>query len=83
VQAFVWAGMVDMNLNRPAVALERFAGATRLDPTRVDAWVGVANASMTLGAWDRAAAALQHATQLNPDAPDVKQAAEHLRGLRR
>jgi tetratricopeptide (TPR) repeat protein len=83
VQAFVWAGMVDMNLNRPADALERFGDATRRDPTRVDAWVGVANASMTLGAWDRAAAALQHAAQLNPDAPDVKQAAEHLRGLRR
>ena len=83
MQAFVWAGMVEMNLNKPADALERFGAATRLDPTRVDAWVGVANAAMSLGAWDRSGAALQHAAQLNPDAPSVKQAAERLRGLRR
>jgi len=83
VRALVWAGMVEMNRNRPREALEQFGAATRLDPTRVEAWVGVANATMALGAWDRAAAALQHAAQLNPDSPDVKQAAEHLRSLRR
>ena len=55
----------------------------RIDPTRVEAWVGVANATMALGEWDRAAAALQHAAQLNPDSPDVKKAADHLRSLRR
>ena len=64
-------------------ALESFGRATRLDPTRVDAWVGVANATMALGEWDRAAAALQHAAQLSPDSPDVKQAANQLRSLRR
>jgi tetratricopeptide (TPR) repeat protein len=83
VRALVWAGMVEMNRNHPREALEHFGAATRLDPTRLEAWVGVANATMALGAWDRAAAALQHAAQLNPDSPDVKQAADHLRSLRR
>ena len=75
--------MLEMNLARPAQAVESFGRATRLDPTRVEAWVGIADATMALGAWDQAAAAVQHATQLNPDAPAVKQAAEHLRSRRR
>ena len=65
-----------------ADAVESFARATRLDPTRVEAWVGIANAMMTLGDWDRAAAAVQHATQLDPEAPAVKQAADRLRSRR-
>lgn len=83
VRANVWLGMVEMNRKNPTSALESFGRATRLDPTSVQAWVGVANATMARGEWDRAAAALQHASQLNPDSPDVKQAAEHLRSLRR
>ena len=42
-----------------------------------------ANATMARGEWDRASAALQHAAQLSPDSPDVKQAANQLRSLRR
>jgi tetratricopeptide (TPR) repeat protein len=83
VRAHIWLGMVEMNRRNPAAALESFGRATRLDPTRVEAWVGVANATMARGEWDRAAAALQHAAQLSPDSPDVKQAADHLRSLRR
>ena len=83
VRSRVWAGMVEMNRNNPRDALERFAGATRLDPTRAEAWVGVANATMSLGEWDRAASALQHAAQLDPQAADVTQAAERLRSFRR
>jgi len=83
VRALIWAGMVATNLARPADALESFAGATRLDPTRVDAWVGIANAAMTLGEWDRAAAAVRHATQLDPEAPAVKQTADRLQSRRR
>ena len=83
VRANVWLGMVEMNQPNPAGALESFGRATRLDPTRVDAWVGIANATMARGEWDRASAALQHAAQLNPDSPDVKQAANQLRSLRR
>ena len=83
VRANIWLGMVEMNRRNPAGALESFGRATRLDPTRVDAWVGVANATMARGEWDRASAALQHAAQLNPDSPDVKQAADQLRSLRR
>jgi tetratricopeptide (TPR) repeat protein len=83
VRALVYAGMVETNLARPASAVETFARATRLDPTRVDAWVGLANAAMTLGALERAAAALQHAAQLNPDGPAVKQAALRLQSLQR
>ena len=41
--------------------------------------VGIAHATMALGAWDRAAAAVQRAMQLNPDAPEVKRAEERLR----
>ena len=82
VRALIWAGMVATNLARPADAVESFARATRLDPTRVDAWVGIANATMALGEWDRANVALQHATQLDPDAPAVKQAADRLRRRR-
>ena len=83
VRALVYAGMMETNLARPASAIETFARATRLDPTRVDAWLGVANAAMTLGAFERAAAALQHAAQLNPDGPAVKQAALRLQSLQR
>jgi len=83
VRASVWLGMVEMNRRNPAGALESFGRATRLDPTRVDAWVGVANATMATGQWDRASAALQHAAQLDPASPDVRQAAEQLRGMRR
>jgi tetratricopeptide (TPR) repeat protein len=82
VRAMVWAGMLAMNLAKPADALESFDRAVRLDPTRVEALVGVANAAIALGQRDRAAAALQHATQLAPDAPMVKQAVEQLRGRR-
>jgi tetratricopeptide (TPR) repeat protein len=83
VRANVWLGMVEMNRRNPAGALESFGRATRLDPTRVDAWVGVANATMATGEFDRASAALQHAAQLDPASPAVKQAADQLRGLRR
>ncbi len=83
VRALVYIGMLQTNLARPADALETFGRATRLDPARVDAWVGVANAAMSLGALDRAAAALQHAAQLNPDGPAVKQASLRLQSLRR
>jgi cytochrome c-type biogenesis protein CcmH/NrfG len=75
--------MAEMNRNRPRDAVEHFGRATRLDPTRVEAWIGVGNATMALGEWDRAAAALQHAAQLAPESPDVKKAADHLRRLRR
>ena len=74
--------MLALNLARPADALEHFTRATRLDPTRVEAWVGVANAAMTLRQWDRASAALQHAAQLAPDAPLVKQTVDRLRSHR-
>ena len=75
--------MLELNLARPADALESFARATRLDPTRVEAWVGIANATMTMGQWDRAEAAVRHATQLDPDSPAVKQAADRLRSRTR
>jgi tetratricopeptide (TPR) repeat protein len=83
VRALVYAGMMQLNLARPADAAAMFARATRVDPTRVDAWVGVANASMMMGALDRASAALDHATHLNPDDAGVKEAERHLQGLRR
>ncbi len=82
-RALVWTGMLELNLARPADALESFGRATRLDPTRVEAWAGIANASMTLRQWDRAAAAVQHATQLAPGAPIVKQAADRLQSRQR
>jgi tetratricopeptide (TPR) repeat protein len=82
VRTLVWAGMLELNVARPADALESFTRATRLDPTRVEAWVGIANAAMTVRQWDRAAAALQHAAQLAPDAPLVKQTADRLRDRR-
>jgi tetratricopeptide (TPR) repeat protein len=83
VRSLIWAGMVEMNRNDPAGARDSFAHATRLDPTRVEAWVGVANASMALREWDLADAALQRAARLNPESADVKQAADHLRTVRR
>jgi cytochrome c-type biogenesis protein CcmH/NrfG len=70
--------MLAMNLALPAEALESFDRATRLDPTRVEALVGSANAAMALGQRERAAAALHHASQLAPDAPMVKQAVERM-----
>ena len=46
----VWQGMVEMNLANPGDALESFARAPRSSiPTRVDAWVGIANAAMMMG----------------------------------
>lgn len=81
LRALVWLGMVQINLAKPVDALDSFARATHLDPTRTEAWVGIANAAMTLGDRDRAAAALQQAVQLNPDAPEVKQAATRFESL--
>jgi tetratricopeptide (TPR) repeat protein len=83
VRSLVWAGMVEMNRNNPTSARDSFAHATKLDPTRVEAWVGVANASMALREWERADSALQRAARLNPESPDVKQAADHLRSVQR
>jgi len=82
VRALVYAGMMQMNLARPADAGATFARATRIDPTRVDAWVGVANASMATGALDRASAALDRAAHLNWDDPGVQQSLQRLRALR-
>jgi tetratricopeptide (TPR) repeat protein len=81
-RALVYAGMLQMNLARPADAAATFARATRIDPTRVDAWVGVANAAMATRALDRASAALDHAAHLNGEDPGVKQASERLRAMR-
>jgi Tfp pilus assembly protein PilF len=83
VKAFLWMGMMEMNRGRPAGALESFGRATRLDPTLVDAWAGIANAAISVGALDRAAAALERAQQLNPDAEAVQQTALRLRQLRK
>jgi tetratricopeptide (TPR) repeat protein len=83
VRANIWLGMLEMNQRDPAEALESFGRATRLDPRRVEAWIGVASAAMAMGHWDRASAALQHAAQLDPGSPAVKQAADQLRNLRR
>jgi tetratricopeptide (TPR) repeat protein len=83
VRSLVWAGMVQINRHAADDARERFAHAARLDPTRVEAWVGVANASMALRDWAGADAALQRAARLNPESPDVKRSAEHLRSIRR
>jgi len=82
VRAFVYAGMLETNLSRPANAIEMFARATRIDPTRADAWIGIANAAMTVGDLDRAAAALGHASHLDPEGPAVKQATLRLQALR-
>ena len=82
MRALVYAGMLEMNLAQRAAAAATFARATLADPTRVDAWVGVANAAMALGAFDRAATALGRATHLNAEDPGVKQASLHLRSLR-
>src|SRR5262249_44451403 len=83
VRALVYGGMMQMNLARPAEAAATFARATRVDPTRVDAWVGLANASMTTGALDGATAALDHAAHLNADDPGVQEARRHLQTLQR
>jgi tetratricopeptide (TPR) repeat protein len=83
VKALVWIGMIELNLRRPADGLETFGRATRIDPTAVDAWVGIANAAMAVGAIDRASEALQRAEQLNPDAASVKDASIRLQSLRR
>ena len=82
VRALVYAGMVETNLSRPASAIDLFARATRLDPTRADAWIGLANAAMTLGDLDRATAALDHAAHLDPQGAAVKQASSRLQALR-
>ena len=71
--------MVELNLSKGEAAIASFTRATRLDPVRVDAWVGIANAAMMMGRNDEAAAALARAATLNPDAPEVKQATERLR----
>jgi cytochrome c-type biogenesis protein CcmH/NrfG len=74
--------MLEINFARPPHALESFQRATRLDPTRSDAWVGIANAAMVLGNIDQAAAAVERATRLTPDAPHVKEAAARLKSGR-
>ncbi len=81
-RAFAWMGMVQMNLGRPADSLDSFVKVTRMQPARVDAWVGVANAAISLKDFDRATDALRRASQLNPDAPQVKETIARLKGSR-
>jgi cytochrome c-type biogenesis protein CcmH/NrfG len=83
VRAMVWRGMIELNLSNASAALASFTQATRLDPVRVEAWLGIANAALAMRRLDQAEAALARAAKLNPDSPDVRQAIARLRSERR
>jgi len=73
--------MVETNDGRTDDALASFERATRVDPTSVDAWIGIANAQMNRRDVSAAAAALRNAQRLQPDRPAVKATADRLRAL--
>ena len=74
--------MAQTNLGRTADALVTFQRASRVDPTSVDAWIGIANAELTLRDLDAATAALQSAQRLQPDRPAVRDTVRRLETLR-
>jgi len=81
-RALVWMGMVQTNLDRPKDAMTAFERAASADPTSVDAWIGIANAALSLRDLDAASAALKNAQRLQPDRPAVKDTAKRLDAIR-
>ena len=80
-RALVWLGMVQTNAGRAADALSAFERAAGVDPTSVDAWIGIPNAQLNRHDLQAAAAALKNAERLQPDRPAVKATADRLRSL--
>ncbi|HEX7137142.1 MAG TPA: tetratricopeptide repeat protein, partial [Vicinamibacterales bacterium] len=81
-RALVWMGMVQTNLDRPEDAMAAFERAAQANPMSVDAWVGIANAALTVHDIGAATAALKNAQRLQPDRPAVKDTAKRLESLR-
>jgi predicted Zn-dependent protease len=82
-RAMIWKGRLEMQLARPADAQESFTRATQQDPMVAEGWVGLVDAAIALGAFDRAAAAIEQAGRFNPSNQAVKDAAKRLTTLRR
>jgi cytochrome c-type biogenesis protein CcmH/NrfG len=74
--------MAQTNLDRPKDAMTTFERAAQADPTSVDAWIGMANAALTLRDVAAASAALKNAQRLQPDRPAVKDTAKRLDTVR-
>ena len=60
-RALVWLGMIQTNAGRGADALTAFERAAQIDPTSVDAWIGIAHAHMNGRHLEAAAEALHNA----------------------
>ena len=84
VRALVWAGMVEMNRNRPREALEQLRRARRAS-TRRASRRGSASPTRRWRSANGTGRPRRCSTPPSsiPTRPDVKQAAEHLRSLRR
>jgi hypothetical protein len=61
--------MIQTNAGRGADALTAFERAAQIDPTSVDAWIGIAHAHMNGGHLKAAAEALHNAERLQPGPP--------------
>ena len=73
--------IITFGSGRAADALAAFQRAARVDPTSVDAWLGIANAQMNRRDLDGAAEALQNAQRLQPDRPVVKETTKRLQSM--
>ena len=80
-RALIWLGMIQTNAGRGADALTAFERAAQIDPTSVDAWIGIANAHMNGRHLQAAAEALHNAERLQPDRPVVKETAKRLQSM--
>jgi cytochrome c-type biogenesis protein CcmH/NrfG len=73
--------MIQTNSGRGADALTAFERAAQIDPTSVDAWIGIAHAHMNGRHLEAAAEALHNAERLQPDRPVVKETAKRLQSM--
>jgi len=56
-----------------AAAVEQYEQAVRLDPTRVEGWIGGAQALIALGRKDAAREWIARARRIHPDRTDLAQ----------
>lgn len=59
-------GVSNLNLNKPQKAFEDFSRAVKLDPNRVDGYIGRANTLNTMGRYEEALIDYDRAIEIDP-----------------
>jgi cytochrome c-type biogenesis protein CcmH/NrfG len=78
-QNHAFAGDLQMQLGANEKARESYENALRLNPEMLPALVGKARASLSLGRYSEAEAALNHARKVAPDHPVIRRLDQQLK----